>query len=489
MEQSLISLLTPNSKQEKHNPLANMVVPTAEGTPLPREQFARILEAAETRLRVNGKERVAEAEEQKRQEALDELLQLKNLADRDGGELIAGILPVANPPLQETPTLEAITAAVAFDPELPDTSLEFDAIEAATTIEDGTIHVAGAVEDANAELPRIFPEDIIEKQDYASRLASQNIDGDTPVIEHDENAEITALDASYSADILAAPIIVPQASIQQEIASRTSEATINAPIATAAASAPPRSLQPLAAEQLRNYMERITQKTANGEATQNNPTNDIIAPRVAQLTFPDNQTILQSQHSGQPQHSGDLTLDLLDAPDVQQGERNFQTLINKETGDQPLRLVRPTLAMLTMSPQEQISVRISQAAAQGTDKILIQLHPEELGRVDIRMNIDSENNAIVRVVAETRDAYDVLRSDKSSLERLLHESGLKTTNDSLEFGYQGQAKQGDDEQNTASGNGQKGASDESLQDEAELIDDVPLDNLQLIATTGLNIKV
>lgn len=108
---------------------------------------------------------------------------------------------------------------------------------------------------------------------------------------------------------------------------------------------------------------------------------------------------------------------------------------------------RPTQTPKTPdpSPVEQIRLKITKGAMNG-DTIRIQLRPETLGKVDIRLEVH-EGRVSAHVVAETRDALDLLKADARNLERVLQESGLKTDNSSLNFSLRGEGNPRQADQN------------------------------------------
>ena len=93
-----------------------------------------------------------------------------------------------------------------------------------------------------------------------------------------------------------------------------------------------------------------------------------------------------------------------------------------------------------MSPQavvDQVKVRIVQNASTGQDTMRIQLRPDHLGRVDVKLTM-LDGRVTAQVVAESREALEILRADSKGLEKALNEAGLKTDSDSLNFSMRGE---------------------------------------------------
>ncbi len=89
-------------------------------------------------------------------------------------------------------------------------------------------------------------------------------------------------------------------------------------------------------------------------------------------------------------------------------------------------------------PVNAIAVEIAGQAKAGNTRFEIRLDPPELGRIDVRLDVDKDGNVTSRLVIERADTYDLLRRDQSTLERALQQAGLKTSDNSLEFSLRDQ---------------------------------------------------
>lgn len=84
-------------------------------------------------------------------------------------------------------------------------------------------------------------------------------------------------------------------------------------------------------------------------------------------------------------------------------------------------------------PVSGLAVEIAAQARAGKNRFEIRLDPPELGRIDVRIDVDREGNVTSRLMIERADTYDLLRRDASTLERALQNAGLKTSDNALEF--------------------------------------------------------
>jgi flagellar hook-length control protein FliK len=93
----------------------------------------------------------------------------------------------------------------------------------------------------------------------------------------------------------------------------------------------------------------------------------------------------------------------------------------------------PQSAPAALVPVSGIAVEIASKALAGKNRFEIRLDPPELGRIHVRLDVDSSGQISSHVVADRSDTLDLLRRDAPSLERALQDAGLKTSNNGLQF--------------------------------------------------------
>jgi flagellar hook-length control protein FliK len=94
----------------------------------------------------------------------------------------------------------------------------------------------------------------------------------------------------------------------------------------------------------------------------------------------------------------------------------------------------------------QVSVQLSKAIQNGDNKIKIQLRPQELGRVEVKLEIANDGRAKAMIIAERSETLDILQKDVRVLERALQDAGLKTDQNSLSFDLHGRKDNSDTRQ-------------------------------------------
>ena len=112
---------------------------------------------------------------------------------------------------------------------------------------------------------------------------------------------------------------------------------------------------------------------------------------------------------------------------------------------------------LMQAATNQVFIQLTKAVQNGDNKITIQLRPEELGRVEVKLDITGDGRVKAMIMADKPDTLDLLQRDSRGLERALQESGLKTDNNSLSFNLQGK---GNNEQSNHASNNHSHPNDE-----------------------------
>ncbi len=97
-----------------------------------------------------------------------------------------------------------------------------------------------------------------------------------------------------------------------------------------------------------------------------------------------------------------------------------------------------------------LPVAIASRALLGSSQFDIRLDPAELGRIDVRLDVDSNGQVTSHITADRPDTLSLLQSQQPQLERALEQAGLKTADNGLQFSLRDQSFSG---QNNNGGNG------------------------------------
>lgn len=133
---------------------------------------------------------------------------------------------------------------------------------------------------------------------------------------------------------------------------------------------------------------------------------------------------------------------------------------------------------------EQVKVNITKSAIKGVDTIDIQLKPEDLGKIQIKMHISKDGRLQADIISSRPETLEILQKDLSNLTKAFNDAGFDTDSKSFNFSFQNENQ---------AGKGQKDDSGlsrfigETLEQEAENM--AGNDNHGYDPVLGLNIRV
>lgn len=98
---------------------------------------------------------------------------------------------------------------------------------------------------------------------------------------------------------------------------------------------------------------------------------------------------------------------------------------------------------------DQIKVNITKSAVKGVDKIEIQLKPEDLGDIEVKMQIGKDGKLQAHIVASRPETAEILQKEIGNLQKAFNEAGFQTDEGSLSFSFRddGQAGQNQERNN------------------------------------------
>jgi flagellar hook-length control protein FliK len=100
----------------------------------------------------------------------------------------------------------------------------------------------------------------------------------------------------------------------------------------------------------------------------------------------------------------------------------------------------------------QLALNIASKSLDGAKQFDIRLDPVELGRVDVRLSVDSTGMAQAHLAAERPETLALLQSNSGALTRALQDSGVQVASNGLQFSLKGQERQTDGQQRAPSRN-------------------------------------
>jgi len=99
----------------------------------------------------------------------------------------------------------------------------------------------------------------------------------------------------------------------------------------------------------------------------------------------------------------------------------------------------PPPAQALAVPLAGVAIEIAGRALEGKNHFEIRLDPPELGRIEVRLDVDRNGNTTTHMIADRSDTLNLLRNDSSDLQRALQDAGLKTSDNGMQFSLRDQS--------------------------------------------------
>jgi flagellar hook-length control protein FliK len=99
-----------------------------------------------------------------------------------------------------------------------------------------------------------------------------------------------------------------------------------------------------------------------------------------------------------------------------------------------------------------LAMEIAASARSGKTRFEIRLDPAELGRIDVRIDVDRHGQVTSHLTVERPETLSMLRQDANQLQRALDSAGLSTGNGGLQFSLRDQSSQGQNDGNQSNPN-------------------------------------
>src|SRR3954451_9085028 len=101
-------------------------------------------------------------------------------------------------------------------------------------------------------------------------------------------------------------------------------------------------------------------------------------------------------------------------------------------------------------PLSGLALEIAASARSGKTSFEIRLDPADLGRIDVRIDVDRSGQVTSHLTVEKPETLSMLRQDAPQLQRALDDAGFKTDGGGLQFSLRDQSSSG---QNSGNDNG------------------------------------
>lgn len=224
---------------------------------------------------------------------------------------------------------------------------------------------------------------------------------------------------------------------------------------------------------------------------QNNNVPVVSANQVILKTSPETQkgkfsSIQSASEIAQGKSSGSL-LSKVDGQtgQAQAAETQFSNLVNNAGKKNAANKLSSAAQNLPARTVEQIKVNIARALNSGIDRINVSLNPKELGKIQVKMNLEKDGKVSASIAAASQDTLDMLMKDAKILQNALSSVGFDVDDASLKFSLLNQ--------DGGNSSGQSSYADadkiENNIMQSEKLLSSEGDDVQIISDTKVNIKV
>jgi hypothetical protein len=121
----------------------------------------------------------------------------------------------------------------------------------------------------------------------------------------------------------------------------------------------------------------------------------------------------------------------------------------------PATQLSVTAATSALVPLNSLALQIAVTAQSGKSRFEIRLDPAELGRIDVRIDVDRHGQVTSHLTVEKPETLAMLRQDAPQLQRALDNAGFKTGDSGLQFSLRDQSSSGQNSGNEAGRNAQR----------------------------------
>jgi flagellar hook-length control protein FliK len=130
-------------------------------------------------------------------------------------------------------------------------------------------------------------------------------------------------------------------------------------------------------------------------------------------------------------------------------------LLSATTGAAPTPSLSVTAATNTPVPLSGLALEIAASVKNGKSSFEIRLDPADLGRIDVRIDVDRSGQVTSHLTVEKPETLSMLQQDAPQLQRALDDAGLKTGSGGLQFSLRDQSSSSQNSGNQTGSNAQR----------------------------------
>jgi flagellar hook-length control protein FliK len=133
----------------------------------------------------------------------------------------------------------------------------------------------------------------------------------------------------------------------------------------------------------------------------------------------------------------------------------FQPLLQTTTVQQQASFTVTAATPTASVPLSGLAMEIAASVQSGKSRFEIRLDPADLGRIDVRIDVDRQGQVTSHLTVEKPETLSMLRQDAPQLQRALNDAGLSTGDGGLQFSLRDQSSSGQQNGNQSNPNAQR----------------------------------
>jgi flagellar hook-length control protein FliK len=106
-------------------------------------------------------------------------------------------------------------------------------------------------------------------------------------------------------------------------------------------------------------------------------------------------------------------------------------------------------------PVSGLAVEIAASVQSGKTRFEVRLDPADLGRIDVRIDVDRNGQVTSHLTVEKPETLSMLQQDAPQLQQALNDAGLKSGGGGLQFSLRDQSSSGQNSGNQSGGSAQR----------------------------------
>jgi flagellar hook-length control protein FliK len=257
----------------------------------------------------------------------------------------------------------------------------------------------------------------------------------------------TAADVALASTVATKTPVAPKATLKASVTAPAGTTAPADPDATPVPSDPSASAGTITANLAQQLAAAGKQPTADGVADAAN-TSDLTGVATATIAT-------ASPHEHSPAAGvGSISTGALDAS-AQLANPIQPQLQSAAATATPVAALGVTAATTGAVPLSGLAMEIAVSAQSGKSRFEIRLDPADLGRIDVRIDVDSNGQVTSHLTVEKPATLSMLQQDAPQLQRALNDAGLTTGNDGLQFSLRDQSSSGQNDGSASGRNAQR----------------------------------